>query len=209
MDATDQILGSESAPARASRRAERGFTLVELMNVIAVVGVLAALAVIGVRRHLASSKTAEAKNTLGALTRAAVAAYQREPYISELLSDDGSSAVIMHNLCGSAAARVPAIAPAARRYQPSAADGADFNAGDNENGWRCLRFTMTEPIRYSYLYVKGASTPGSGATAAGFEVNAQGDLDGDGNVSLFARGADVRGDAVVVSTEILIMNEYE
>jgi type IV pilus assembly protein PilA len=162
-------------------------------------GPVAALGIYGVRKYLAAAKTAEAKNTVGAISRAAVAAYERE-------RPAGGDAA--HRLCDSAVA-VPAKVPSGAPYLPSSAAGADYQSGTADAGWTCLKFAMTGPQHYQYGYVKGAGTGKSGATANGFEATARGDLDGNGTTSLFARGATVRNGQLVLSSDLYIENEFE
>jgi type IV pilus assembly protein PilA len=158
--------------------------------------IMVPLGIYGVRRYLAAAKTAEAKNSIGAISRGAVAAYERERMVGTRVA---------HRLCDSATP-VPAKVPAGVKYQPSS---SDFASGSADAGWTCLRFALSEPIYYQYHYVKGAGTGKSGGAANGFEASAVGDLNGDGVTSLFARAGVVRNDTVVVSSEIYIENEFE
>jgi hypothetical protein len=171
------------------------------------IGVFAGLGIYGVRRYLASAKVAEAKNTIGAISRAAVAAWERES-----VAPGGG---FVHNLCKSASS-VPRGIPAGRKYQPSTADGEDFNTGDQQTGWKCLKFAMVEPHYYRYTYTqggpyKGPARGGLDPGPNGFEVAAEGDLDGNGVTSLLTRTGilDPSTGSVRLSTEIFIDKEFE
>ena len=195
-------------------RTRRGFTLVELMIVVAIIGVLAALAVYGVRRYLTAAKAAEAKQSVGEIARSAHAAFERELMPSQAVAEGNLSDQVSHELCGSASP-VPAAIPAARRYQPDTAVGADFQTGDEKAGWMCLRFSISQPVYYQFHYTKDGAPVAAGAPLACasdcYEAGAMGDLNGNGIPSRFARTGQVNSTtgSLKASTNIYVDNESE
>lgn len=191
----------------------RGFTLVELMIVIAIIGVLAALAIYGVTTYLAAAKTAEAKESVGEISKLAAVVFERERAESELMGSAGLSQKAVNALCESAVT-VPTDVPPGTKYQPNNGVGSDFHTGTPVAGWLCLGFSLSTPIYYQYSYQQGGAylSPALGGPdpgSEGFEAAARGDLDGDGTVSTIARTGVVLGSSLHMSTQLFLDKETE
>ncbi|MCA9559191.1 MAG: type II secretion system protein [Myxococcales bacterium] len=164
---------------RSSRRT-RGFTLVELMIVVVIIGVLSVLAVVGFRKNTFAARNAEAVQFLGAVRAA------QENYFSAY-----------GQYCGAPqAVNWPAQVPT------PATNKLDWGTPPDDNAWRQLG--VRSPGRVWFQYRMGAGGAGDavvppnaeGCPEGGgspiennqrpwFWVQARGDFDGDGKLSVF------------------------
>src|SRR6476660_5279491 len=148
-----------------SFKGQKGFTLIELMIVVAIIGILAAIAIPNFVAYQAKSKQSEAKVSLGAIFTSAVA-YQAESqnpqsYAPQTISQIGWQ---------------PSGTP---RYSFWYGDGAV--AGGNGNSAAQTRFSgssnATLPCNVTLVPSSGGFTVG--ATSSGFTAGANGNIDGD------------------------------
>ena len=152
---------------------QKGFTLIELMIVVAIIGILAAVAIPAFMKYIRRSKTSEATMNLRKIFDSSVSYYNEE--------HAGRAGEITPRMFPSTVASTPADADNAcdgansRKITPTSVMFADAT-------WQALNFSVDDPFYFQYEY----TSEGSGVTSQ-FTASAYGNLDCDAVSSTFER----------------------
>ena len=178
------------------------------MIVVAIIGILAALAIYGVKHYITNAKTAEARNSIGQMGKDAVTAYSREGMATTAMAL-GASTAVSNRLCGPVGHSVPAVKAsiAGKKYQSNPSEWVEAAGSDGFTGWNCVKFSMNDPQYYMYNYVGPTATPGGDGAA--FTCIANGDLDGDSTTSTFTMAGVVHAASGTKGVAVLAPNISE
>ena len=164
---------------RSLKRLAAGFTLVELMIVVVILGILAAVAIPAFTRYVKRSKTSEATGNITKI-------YQGQLTYYQAALERGTATYI------NASSALPTASPAAAKYPANVSQWAA-----NAN-WTAIGFSLDSAHYYQY------SSPG---TTNAFTSRAVGNLDGDATYATFQRtgaitAGELQGSNIIISDEL-------
>lgn len=176
-----------------SRKNSSGFTLVELMIVVAIIGILAAVAIPAFSKYVKRSKTAEAAGHLNKMWAGSVTYFETDHVDAAGLS--------LAKQFPATVANVPGAECACQASGKCPGGGNEWQHAS----WVSLQFSIPDAFIYKPKY----TSAGSG-TSSTFTAEAVGDLDCNGTLSNFKRlgAVDNNGD-VSGSKAPIITNELE
>jgi type IV pilus assembly protein PilA len=165
---------------------QRGFTLIELMIVVAIIGILSAIAIPDFIKFQARSKQSEAKANLKAVFTAEKAFFQEKNRFSSLTGEVGfdpernNRYAYFLNATGTYEARTGSTITQATTYNGVLVD--IFKYGTNNS------MDQTAPVNQC----TGSGTVGVAATPPSFVATAAGQIDADPSIDAWSVSSDSR-----------------
>ena len=162
------------------RKRSKGFTLIELMIVVAIIAILAAIAIPQYKKFQLKSKTAEAKVNLGAIKTCEEAFYgEHDTYLTAATLSPG------HTLGTNAHMKM------AWTDKTAADDAATTEDDPTVTSFAEMGFQPAGEVYYDYAVTTGDSiTVGSRTYVQDCTICAQSDLDADGTAAVYVLGLD-------------------
>ncbi len=174
---------------------KRGFTLIELMIVVAILGILAAVAIPAFINYMKRAKTSEATVNVDRMYEGAVAYFEKKHVRS------GVSTVSSSN-CLPPDAIKPSTVP--KGVEEIGNPASWYQVGT----WKDLDFAMSDNHLYQYQF-DNTSTKNCAITTGGFSAIAHGNIDGDDVESTFRREAAIESGEIHGSSGVYKINPLE